>query len=441
MHEQCTTQYLYFLDEVGPPSSSNKTVGFKAHHYPTSGAASSNLDGRLEALNLEALLSSALERSFLAADEFLKRDSTHPGSRKERARSPDDDDDDDDDDSGCSSNNIGDVDDDGDAGGDGKQSCGRSKGSGGGVESSSGTGVVAVEHRLEASEFALEGLSGLATRVALNVMAAQVNAAWAVHENEAHENRRRRGLRYLEVGSYKGSTLACAVCGNLITRAVGVDDFSEFDSSEVLLRENLAHCEGRAQWVEEDDEEEEGEEKEGEVGVVRGSTRAVSQVANNEESSSSAKHGVELVLKRFPGALLELLPPPPPPSSSFPHQKEQQLAEETETAISAQRSNQEEKAGEEEEREEELRRFEMYLYDGDHSEQSHFEAVALVLPRYCKRVCVLIVDDWALSGDWARVREGTKRGLEHINATVVFEATAAGNDWHQGYWAAVVRQN
>ena len=57
-------------------------------------------------------------------------------------------------------------------------------------------------------------------------------------------------MKYLEVGSYKGSTMAAAICGNgaAIQRADSVEDFSEFDGAAArdLLRKNVRKCESSA---------------------------------------------------------------------------------------------------------------------------------------------------------------------------------------------------
>jgi hypothetical protein len=55
-------------------------------------------------------------------------------------------------------------------------------------------------------------------------------------------------VRYLEVGAYLGSTLAAAVCGNRVSRAVAVNDFSIVESSAEDLAKRVLLCEARAVW-------------------------------------------------------------------------------------------------------------------------------------------------------------------------------------------------
>jgi hypothetical protein len=50
--------------------------------------------------------------------------------------------------------------------------------------------------------------------------------------------------------------------------------------------------------------------------------------------------------------------------------------------------------------------FNVYLYDGPHDEQDHYDGIALPLPALAPEF-VLIVDDW----NWDRVRAGTLRAI------------------------------
>src|SRR5580765_1819895 len=51
--------------------------------------------------------------------------------------------------------------------------------------------------------------------------------------------------------------------------------------------------------------------------------------------------------------------------------------------------------------------FNIYLADGDHSEESHFRFINKYIP-CLDDVFILIIDDW----NWDNVRSGTKRGIE-----------------------------
>ena len=93
-----------------------------------------------------------------------------------------------------------------------------------------------------------------------------------------------------------------------------------------------------------------------------------------------------------------------------------------------------------------LGKFNVYLFDGPHSEVDHKDGILVVQPCLADRF-VLIVDDW----NWRRVRYGTMRGLlaakcqvqssiqvrttnDDAQPSLAFEAS----DWHNGYFIAVV---
>jgi hypothetical protein len=90
-------------------------------------------------------------------------------------------------------------------------------------------------------------------------------------------------------------------------------------------------------------------------------------------------------------------------------------------------------------------KFNVFLFDGPHSEVDHSDAVLIAQPCLDERF-VLIVDDW----NWIAVRLGTMSGLlaakcrveasvqirtTHDNSVprIAFEAS----DWHNGYFIAV----
>lgn len=63
-----------------------------------------------------------------------------------------------------------------------------------------------------------------------------------------------------------------------------------------------------------------------------------------------------------------------------------------------------------------LPKFNIYLYDGEHSEESHYKA----LTHYydcLDDMFIFIVDDW----NWKAVREGTFNSLKKLNLSVIFE--------------------
>ena len=90
--------------------------------------------------------------------------------------------------------------------------------------------------------------------------------------------------------------------------------------------------------------------------------------------------------------------------------------------------------------------FNVYMFDGPHSEVDHMDAILLVQPCLANQF-VLIVDDW----NWSDVRLGTMRGLLsagcRIELSVQVRTTNDNSypsgrpelsDWHNGYLIAVV---
>jgi hypothetical protein len=207
-----------------------------------------------------------------------------------------------------------------------------------------GVAIESPQHYLEEEEFSMEGMSGDANRVLMNVLTAEVNAAWGMHElqydasnGKSHET---RGIRYLEIGSYKGSTLAASLCGNTVARAVSVDDFSEFGGKFDILQDRVKRCEDRATWV-------------------------------------GSQHRVEYEVSRFQdmGLYQRLVPG-----------RAKVDLEGVEAMAKSVVADWDE--------EEDRQRFELLLYDGPHAEQDHFDAVHIIPQQACRKLYVLVVDDW-----------------------------------------------
>jgi hypothetical protein len=83
----------------------------------------------------------------------------------------------------------------------------------------------------------------------------------------------------------------------------------------------------------------------------------------------------------------------------------------------------------------------IYFYDGDHSEESHYRAFSHFDPAF-DRDFVAIVDDW----NWDRVRRGTRRAFEDLGYSVesehelITDRNGARSDWWNGLWVGVVRK-
>jgi hypothetical protein len=95
-----------------------------------------------------------------------------------------------------------------------------------------------------------------------------------------------------------------------------------------------------------------------------------------------------------------------------------------------------------------LPKFNIYMFDGLHTEDSHYRA--LVHYYDClDDTFIFIVDDW----NWVCVREGTMKSIEQLNFTVLYEREIrltwddshtshpfAGNTWWNGIYVAVLQK-
>jgi hypothetical protein len=91
-------------------------------------------------------------------------------------------------------------------------------------------------------------------------------------------------------------------------------------------------------------------------------------------------------------------------------------------------------------------KFNVYMFDGPHTDQDHYDAVNLALPALDDSF-VLLIDDW----DWGQVRSGTLRAIHDnglkLDLSIEIRTTLDGttppigaerSDWHNGYLLAVV---
>jgi len=60
--------------------------------------------------------------------------------------------------------------------------------------------------------------------------------------------------------------------------------------------------------------------------------------------------------------------------------------------------------------------FNIYLYDGNHSEESHYKSLTYYY-NCLDDVFIFIVDDW----NWERVREGTEKAIEDLHLSVLYK--------------------
>ncbi len=91
-------------------------------------------------------------------------------------------------------------------------------------------------------------------------------------------------------------------------------------------------------------------------------------------------------------------------------------------------------------------KFNIYLFDGPHSQQDQYDGVALALPALDDQF-IFIVDDW----NWPAVRDGTRAAIAAARLNVLYsieirttqdDSHAAvaqqDSDWHNGYFIAVI---
>ena len=186
----------------------------------------------------------------------------------------------------------------------------------------------------------MEGMSGIKTRHFYNNV---------LNKDDA---------RYLEIGTWKGSSVCSAMCGNK-AKVVCIDNWSEFDGPKTEFLENFTYYKGEneATFIEQD------------------------------------CYKVD-VLK--------------------------------------------------------LPKFNIYMYDGNHTKESHYNA--LVHYYNClDDIFVFIVDDW----NWNDVRDGTYESFKKLSLSVMYEreirTTNDGShppwgselqkQWHNGIYVAILQKN
>jgi len=79
----------------------------------------------------------------------------------------------------------------------------------------------------------------------------------------------------------------------------------------------------------------------------------------------------------------------------------------------------------------------IYLYDGAHEYQDHYDGIVLALPAM-EDEFILIIDDW----NWPHVREGTLAAIKDSGVTVISAIHAITNTvmWNNGYYIAAIKK-
>jgi hypothetical protein len=90
---------------------------------------------------------------------------------------------------------------------------------------------------------------------------------------------------------------------------------------------------------------------------------------------------------------------------------------------------------------ESIGKFNIYLFDGPHSEEDQYDGIKLALPAL-DDTFTLIVDDW----NWEEVRDGTILAIKElqlkVHCSITIKTTenpqpSDGSDWHNGYFIAL----
>lgn len=79
-----------------------------------------------------------------------------------------------------------------------------------------------------------------------------------------------------------------------------------------------------------------------------------------------------------------------------------------------------------------LPKFNIYMYDGNHTNESHYKAL-LHYYDCLDDVFIFIVDDW----NWKSVRDGTNDAIQKLNLKVLYEKEirTTNNDTHPAWWS------
>ena len=96
-----------------------------------------------------------------------------------------------------------------------------------------------------------------------------------------------------------------------------------------------------------------------------------------------------------------------------------------------------------------LPKFNIYMYDGNHTNESHYKAL-LHYYNCLDDLFIFIVDDW----NWEDVRNGTKNSIQTLNLKVLYErdirttndnthpehGSPGQKEWHNGIYVAILQK-
>jgi hypothetical protein len=95
-----------------------------------------------------------------------------------------------------------------------------------------------------------------------------------------------------------------------------------------------------------------------------------------------------------------------------------------------------------------LPRFNIYMYDGNHTSESHHKALVHYYP-CLDNIFIFIVDDW----NWEKVRTGTYKAIHQLKLNILYEKEIrlttdnshtpeplAKETWHNGIYVAILQK-
>ena len=95
-----------------------------------------------------------------------------------------------------------------------------------------------------------------------------------------------------------------------------------------------------------------------------------------------------------------------------------------------------------------LYKFNIYMYDGNHTDESHYRALSHYY-NCLDDVFIYIVDDW----NWEDVRNGTKNAIQNLNLRILYEKEIrltgdnshtpqplGRNTWWNGIYVAILQK-
>lgn len=87
------------------------------------------------------------------------------------------------------------------------------------------------------------------------------------------------------------------------------------------------------------------------------------------------------------------------------------------------------------------KKFNIYFYDGDHSEESHYQALKYFYDNLDDEF-IYICDDW----NWQNVKDGTHRAIKELNIAIIEEwdlpsrCNSDRESWWNGIWVSILRK-